>query len=476
MSNATFSVGDTIHAIPAETDTVAAIATAPGEGGVAIVRVSGPDAPRILSEAFRSGKRPIDPDKIPDHLMRYGHVLDASGNAIDEAMAVLFRAPRSYTAENVAEFHVHGGRLCAERTLARVLELGARIAEPGEFTRRAFENGRIDLTQAEAVMDTIRADAELAQRAAQAQLSGALRKMIEAFQERLSMLLAKIDAAADYPDEDLDEETRVSCVNEFSALSDEIDALLSSAQDARHIRDGVATAIFGAPNAGKSSLLNLLVGSDRAIVTDIPGTTRDTLEERLVLNGLLFRLIDTAGLRDAADAVEQIGVDRARAAIDAADLLIFVVDAADRTSFDQKMLQDLPKSKPLIVLLNKSDLPAAVEKSEILSLAPQAVVLSIAAKTGEGAQDVQNALLAAALSETRRGDGQLLLGNARHVQSLKLAKAAIDRGRTSAQDGLPVDLLGVDVQEAWQALGAITGQTCQEDVIDKIFENFCVGK
>ncbi len=457
-------------------DTIAAIATAPGEGGVAIVRISGTSAPDILSVCFQSPGGHCPPEKIPDHLMRYGHVMQADGEIIDEAMAVLFRAPRSYTRQDVAELHVHGGRLCAERTLARVLELGARIAMPGEFTRRAFENGRIDLTQAEAVMDAIRAEALLAGRAAQEQLSGALRKKIESFQQELTMLLAKIDAAADYPDEDLDEETRIQCVDTFRFLDAQLTSLLANAADARHIRDGVATAIFGAPNAGKSSLLNLLLGNERAIVTPIAGTTRDTLEERLTLRGLVFRLIDTAGLRQTNDAVEAIGVDRARDCIRTADILICVIDAADPSSLDATLLSSLPAEKPLLVLLNKSDLPAVIDPKTISNLCPHAVILQICAKTGQGADAIRDALYNAALSEQKYDSSTLLLGNMRHVETLRRAKTALSRGLQSASDGVPIDLLGVDVQEVWHILGDITGNNCEESVIDTIFENFCVGK
>ncbi len=456
-------------------DTIAGIATAPGEGGVAIVRVSGQDAASLLCDAFR-GKKNIAPENIPTRLMRYGHIIGADGEIIDEAMAVLFRAPYSYTREDVAELHVHGGSFCAQKTLARLVELGARIAQPGEFTRRAFENGRIDLSQAEAVMDAIRADGELASRAAQDQLSGSLRREIEEFQSRLTMLLAKIDAAADYPDEDLDEETRVSCVEEFRRLSDRMQVLLRGAKDARHIRDGVATAIFGAPNAGKSSVLNLLLGSDRAIVTPIAGTTRDTLEERLVLRGLVFRLIDTAGIRDTEDTVEAIGVDRAKNTIEQADILVFVIDSANQADFDPQVAASLPTDKPLLVLLNKSDLTTEVSSSQIETLLPRAKVLSICARTGEGGDTLRDALYEIALGETSQSSSQLLLGNMRHVQLLKEACNILQRGLDAAMSGIPVDLLGVDVQQAWQVLGQITGNTCEEDVIDAIFANFCVGK
>ena len=456
-------------------DTIAGIATAPGEGGVAIVRVSGADASALLCACFH-GKQNMAAEEIPTRLMRYGHILAADGSVIDEAMAVLFRAPYSYTKEDVAEFHVHGGSFNAQKTLERLVELGARIAQPGEFTRRAFENGRIDLSQAEAVMDAIRADGKLASRAAQDQLSGSLRRMIEDFQSRLTMLLAKIDAAADYPDEDLDEETRVSCIAEFDTLCTEMDTLLSDASQARHIRDGVATAIFGAPNAGKSSVLNLLLGSDRAIVTPIAGTTRDTLEERLVLRGLVFRLIDTAGIRETSDTVEAIGVDRARNSVEQADILVFVIDSGNRADFDAKILKSVPKDKPLLVLLNKSDLETEVTNKDILQAASHAKILSICAKTGEGGQELKDLLYQTALGKTGGSSSQLLLGNMRHVHALKEAYQILKRGSEAAQSGIPVDLLGVDVQQAWQVLGQITGNTCEEDVIDAIFANFCVGK
>ena len=455
-------------------DTIAGISTAAGEGGVAIIRISGSDAPRILSEAFFA--RPAcAPDQIPDHLMRYGHVLDADGSRIDEAMAVLFRAPRSYTREDVAELHVHGGRICAERTLMRTVSLGARLALPGEFTRRAFENGRIDLTQAEAVMDAIRADGEMAQKSAQLQLSGQLRDRIEAFQDDLTFLLAKIDAAADYPDEDLDEETRISCIRDFERISGEIGDILSRASDARHVREGLITAIVGAPNAGKSSLLNALLGNDRAIVTPIAGTTRDTIEERFSYKGMIFRLIDTAGLRETQDTIESIGVSKAREILQEADLVLYVVDAADPSSFDPETLLSVPENKPTILLLNKSDLEAQITANQIAPIVPHVEILNICAKTGEGLPSLYENMFRHAIRENVSSE-QLFVSNIRHIRLLSQAQDALNQGLSSAKQNVPIDFLGIDVQEAWKLLAQITGKTCDEDVIDTIFSNFCVGK
>ncbi|MBR3195295.1 MAG: tRNA uridine-5-carboxymethylaminomethyl(34) synthesis GTPase MnmE [Clostridia bacterium] len=455
-------------------DTIAGISTAAGEGGVAIIRISGPDAAAILCNAF-SSKPHYEPSQIPDHLMRYGHVLDQDGSRIDEAMAVLFRAPRSYTREDVAEIHVHGGRVCAERTLMRTVELGARPALPGEFTRRAFENGRIDLTQAEAVMDTIRAEGEMAQRSAQMQLSGQLREQIEYFQDELTYLLAKIDAAADYPDEDLDEETRISCINDFEKISREISSILSRASDARHIREGLMTAIVGAPNAGKSSLLNALLGNDRAIVTPIAGTTRDTIEERFSYKGMVFRLIDTAGLRETQDAIESIGVSKAKEILQEADLVLYVVDAADPASFDPDTLRSVPDGKPTVLLLNKSDLEAKITSEAILSIVPQVEILNICAKTGEGLPSLYEVMFRHAVRENTAAE-QLFVSNVRHIRLLSQTADVLRQGLASARQNVPIDFLGIDVQEAWRLLAQITGKTCDENVIDTIFSNFCVGK
>ncbi|MBO4299599.1 MAG: tRNA uridine-5-carboxymethylaminomethyl(34) synthesis GTPase MnmE [Clostridia bacterium] len=440
--------------------TVAAIATARGEGGIAIVRVSGAEAERILRSAFRrAGRKNRD---YESHRLYFGHAVDARGGVIDEAMAVLMRAPRSYTREDVAEIHCHGGFAAADRVLRRVLELGAEPAAPGEFTRRAFENGRIDLSRAEAVMSVISAGSEAALRASVRELEGGVSQFIGECRKALTDLLALIEASNDFPDE-IDEPAaarKVAC--EARSIAGRLLARVDE-KAARIVREGVSVVLAGRPNVGKSSLLNALTGTERAIVTDIPGTTRDVLTESVNLDGIRVSLSDTAGQRDAADAVEMIGVERARAAQKYADIVLIVLDGSEALTEEDKSLLKQRDGR-CIVVLNKDDLNAAE--------AVQADI-RVSARTGEGiaalASMIREKAGAAALHEG-------LLTQERHIACAKAAAEALQRAVQAIEGGAPLDMASVDLWEARRRLGEITGEDAAKSVIDAVFANFCVGK
>ena len=464
-------------------DTIAAIATAQGEGGIAIVRVSGPDALKALqavfarqsatgagareeagqAEARTTGAPARQPSKKSDwtpNRLYYGHVVE-DGQPVDEAMAVFMRAPRSYTREDVVEIHCHGGRYAAQKALILVLQQGVRAAEPGEFTLRAFLNGRIDLSQAEAVMGMIAAGSEAAARAAARQLDGALGRFVDSAASRLIGMLSMIEAGVDFPEEVDEQATAATLETSIGGMIEELSAA-SDEKAAKIVRDGLTVAIAGAPNAGKSSLMNAILKSDRAIVTDVPGTTRDVLSERLRFNGLDVTLMDTAGLRDSADAIEREGVARARRAMEAADVVVLVLDGSIPEGEAERELRS-QADKRYLVALNKCDLGISSGRTG----------LTVSAKTGEG--------IAALLSEIIRRAGafeaaEARLTQPRHIDCVKRAVSALARALDGLKALAPPDLMTIDLMDALDSLLEITGQNASEAVIDAVFQNFCVGK
>ncbi|MBR3503214.1 MAG: tRNA uridine-5-carboxymethylaminomethyl(34) synthesis GTPase MnmE [Clostridia bacterium] len=442
--------------------TIAAIATARGEGGIAIVRVSGGEAERILTQAFRPAGKSIK--ALESHRLYFGRLLDADGRAIDEVMAVLMRAPRSYTREDVAEIHCHGGGAAANQALRRVIELGAVPAGPGEFTRRAFENGRIDLSEAEAVMGVVSAGSAAALRASVRELEGGVSRFIGGCRASLTALLSLIEASNDFPEEIDEPATARKVASEARAIADR---LLSHADEkaARILREGLSVVLAGRPNVGKSSLMNALTGSERAIVTDVPGTTRDVLTESLSLDGVRVDLSDTAGQREAADRVEMIGVERARAAQKNADIVLIVLDASEGlTEEDRALLAG--RDERCVVVLNKDDLSSG-------ELPGVEADIRVSARTGEGVAEL------AALIRRKAGAAALsegMLTRARHIACAREAAAALARAAQGIEDGAPLDMASVDLWEARRLLGEITGEDATEAVIDAVFANFCVGK
>ena len=446
-------------------DTIAAQATASGEGGIAIVRISGSRCGEILSRVFRAknGK------PLTTRMLTFGHVMNGD-QAVDEAMAVLFRAPYSYTREDVAEIHCHGSDTLVRRILLLLLDAGARMARPGEFTCRAFLNGRIDLSQAEAVMRMIRAGSERAMTSARRQMEGGVSAFVRAAREEIIALLAEIAAGIDFPDEI--EETQTA--QEIHARCSGIIAKLKASCDPRAGRiedEGLRVVLCGRPNAGKSSLLNALIGGERAIVTDIPGTTRDTLTESMQVGGLKILLTDTAGLRETGDMVERIGVARAHKALDEADVRVLVLDSS--CPIMQEDRESLCNLVPHIVVLSKGDLAAVVSADDALAEFPQAKIIAVCAPQGEGL-DALKALLASFAPED--GAESSMLSQARHVQAALRACDSLEDAKRALDDGMTPDMCAVDLSAALDALGEITGETMSEQVISEVFARFCVGK
>lgn len=452
------------------TDTIAALATPEGEGGIAIVRLSGADAQGVLSRVFHAAcGKPVR--EWAHARLYYGWAMQGD-ERVDECMAVLMRAPRSYTREDVAEIHCHGGRMQVRRVLSLLLASGARAAEPGEFTRRAFLNGRIDLSQAEAVMRLISSSSERGSREALRQLEGGVSHFVREAREQIVDLLAGVSAAVDFPDE-VDE---AEAAGDLRARALALCETLRRACDERSGRvaqDGLNVVIAGRPNVGKSSLLNALLREERAIVTDLPGTTRDVLTESILLRGLRVNLSDTAGLRDTQDVVESIGVTRARTAMERADVLLLVLDGSQALTPEDEALLRMQVGAPKVVALNKSDLAQALSESDVRSLCPEASVLTLCAQRGEGLDALCECLVSFAPAE---GAQSATLTQARHVQAAREACAALSDAVAAIDAGMPLDVTAVDLTRAQHILGEITGETLDEDVLDRVFETFCVGK
>ena len=450
-------------------DVIAAIATGSAATAIGIVRVSGDGCFALCGRVFRAaGGRPFaaqEPRK-----MVFGEMLDRAGRVIDRGLAVRFPGPGSYTGEDCAEFHCHGSPVVLRELLSALFAAGARQAQAGEFTKRAFLNGRMDLTQAEAVVDLIDAETAAAARNAAAQLDGGLRRVLEPVQEELLEVTSRFYAVVDYPDEDIQDVRPEEIAAALRSAAGRLERLLDTCRRGQVLKSGVRTAIVGRPNAGKSSLLNALAGYERAIVTDIPGTTRDTIEERCELGGVLLRLIDTAGLRETADAVERLGVERSRSALEEAELALVLMDPhAGLTAEDAAILAEAGAKAPHVIrVLTKADLGAAE--------APDcgAPTVAVSARTGQGL-DALGALVAGCFPSGGEEDGELLT-NARQAEAAGRALEAVEAARSALEAGMPADAVFSDVEVALAALGELTGRSVREDVTSRIFERFCVGK
>ena len=457
------------------TDTIAAIATPPVPAAIGILRLSGPRASQIAAVCFKPLGRKGLLEHRPHELV-YGDLLDTEGAVIDRVLCTFSLAPHSYTGEDTAEIHCHGAPMVLQLGLEALFAAGARQAQRGEFTRRAFLNGKLDLAQAEAVGDLLEADSRQAARNAAGQLNGALSRRIGAVYSALLDVMAHFHAVLDYPDEDIDPFRMEELSGQLSRQEAALRALAGSYRRGQYIRDGVPCAIVGRPNAGKSSLLNALVGFDRAIVTNIPGTTRDTVEERAELGGVTLRLIDTAGLRDSDDPIEQLGVERSRAAMDEAALVLLVVDGTEKATREDAALARAiaGTGKPWVLVRSKGDL-AGENADDLAALAEGAPLVSLSARTGEGLDELGRTV--AALfpqgSEDKAGE---LITNARQAEAAGRALNCVVRANQALSDGVTPDALLTDVEEALEALGELTGQSVREDVTDRIFSKFCVGK
>ncbi len=449
-------------------DTIAAVSTAMGEAGIGIVRVSGPEAMEILSKIFR----PKNPERFAKGLgyrIYYGQVFDPdSGSSVDEVLVSVMRGPNSFTGEDVVEINCHGGLVAQRGILALLLRLGAQSAEPGEFTKRAFVNGRLDLAQAEAVIDLIRAKTSLGASSALEQLRGRLSDEVTGCRNSLLEILAQIEAGIDFPEEGLDLDSGEILLEKLQNVIARIEELLSGSKRGKILREGLSTAIIGRPNVGKSSLLNALLGEERAIVTDIPGTTRDVLEEYISIKGIPLKLIDTAGIRTTEDMVERLGVDRALKALEKADLVLFVLEAGlSLTSDEKKLLAGVPQEK-LVLVVNKIDLGPDWRPPV------EGPTFYVSALEQRGIEELEDGIIEVVAGKQTAESA--VVSNIRHINSLEGSAAKVRDAVSSLRHRIPPDVVSIDVRAAWELLGEITGETVGEDLLDEIFSRFCIGK
>ena len=456
-------------------DTIAAIATAVSEAGISIVRISGKQAIETAARIFRSGKKDFVLEEQPSHTIHYGFIYDGE-ERVDEVLLLLMKGPHSYTGEDTVEIDCHGGVYVTRRILETVIRHGARLAEPGEFTKRAFLNGKMDLTQAEAVGEIISSRNAYALHTSVEQLKGSVKEAIGNFRKEILYHLAFIESALDDPEHiSLDgyAETLGGVVNK---LRGQMQRLIATFDNGRMCREGIRTVIIGKPNAGKSSLMNVLVGEERAIVTDVAGTTRDTLEEQIQINGISLNIIDTAGIRKTEDTVEKIGIQRAVASMEKADLILYVADGSVPLNESDEEIIDLIRDRKAIVLLNKTDLETVVTEEDLRALVGAHPVLSISAREEKGIDQLEEVLKDLFFQGEISFNDQVCITNLRQKQLLEESLAALDRVEESLQMGMPEDFYSIDLMDAYEKLGRITGEAVDDDLADEIFAKFCMGK
>lgn len=458
-------------------DTIAAISTPMGEGAIAIVRLSGDEAVQIADRIFRSpnGKRLIE-EKT--HTIHYGHLVDPkTTETVEEVMMSLMKAPKTFTREDVVEINCHGGLVAVNRVLALVLKEGARLAEPGEFTKRAFLNGRIDLSQSEAVMDLIRAKTDRAMNVALGQMEGKLSRLVEELRQALIETLAQVEVNIDYPEyDDVEEMTIPIMKKNCSWVQSEIEKLLQTSAQGKILREGLSTVIIGRPNVGKSSLLNSLVQENKAIVTDVAGTTRDIIEEYVNVRGVPLRLVDTAGIRETEDIVERIGVERSRQVLKEADLILFVLNYGEELTEEDRRLFEAVEGMDTIIVVNKTDLPAKIDLEEVKAIAGDREIVTTSLLQEEGVIELEEAIANLFFAGSIESEDMTYVSNARHIALLHQAKDLIEDALMAADAGVPVDMIQIDVTRSWEVLGEIVGDTVQESLINQLFSQFCLGK
>ncbi len=451
-------------------DTIAAISTAPGIGGIGIIRMSGEDCFKVLDKIFK----PKTNSDIKGYTIKYGNIVNATGEVIDEVLVSYFKAPKSYTTENMCEINSHGGLVVINKILELCLENGAELAEAGEFTKRAFLNGRIDLSQAEAVIDIINAKTDKEAKVSLKQLEGNLSTEIAEIRKTIISLLADIEATIDYPEYDIEEVTNKRILESLLEVEKKIDLMEKSFENGKIIRDGIKTAIIGRPNAGKSSLLNVILKEERAIVTDIEGTTRDTIEEYIQIDGIPLKIIDTAGIRNANNEVEQIGVKKAIEIAKDSDIVIAIFDISKELTDEDEEILKLVKEKNAIIVLNKIDLEERVDISKLEDLGKP--IVRISTKTKDGIDDLYNQISEIYKLKEIANNGELIVSNNRHKKLIKNAKQNLDIAKQTILDKMPIDIISGNLKEIIEELGKITGETVTEDVINEIFSKFCLGK
>ncbi|HHV98733.1 MAG TPA: tRNA uridine-5-carboxymethylaminomethyl(34) synthesis GTPase MnmE [Clostridiaceae bacterium] len=454
-----------------ESDTIAAISTPHGTGGIGIIRISGDEAFDIAARIFKSRKKFND---IKSHTISYGKIVDPStGETIDEVLLSKMEKPNTFTREDVVEINCHGGIVVLKRVLELVLAEGARLAEPGEFTKRAFLNGRIDLSQAEAVIDLINSKNAESSKAAVRQLEGRLSEKLSVIRKLLIELIASIEVTVDYPEHDIEEITAVQINEELGKIISKLRDLARSFERGKVIREGISAVIVGKPNVGKSSLLNELSGKNRAIVTDIPGTTRDIIEEYININGIPIRILDTAGIRETKDVVEKIGVDRAQREIENADLVIMMLDARTGMEESDTAIYNKIKDKKKIIILNKIDLADKVDEDSL----PEGVnIIKMSLKEGIGIEQLEDEITNLFFKGEIISNDEVLLTNVRHKQLIDMAIKSINDARNAYENGMPIDMMTIDIKNAAEYIGQITGESVSEDVVHEIFSRFCLGK
>jgi len=457
-----------------KTDTIAAIATGLSNAGISIVRISGDQAFAVIDKIFQTKSKAKRLSEMDSHTVHYGYIVDEE-EIIDEVMVIIMRAPRSYTMEDSIEIDCHGGITVTKKVLETVLKAGARIAEPGEFTKRAFLNGRIDLSQAEAVIDIIHANNELALKNSMKQLKGNVLHKVKEVRQSVILDTAYIEAALDDPEhislEGFSEKLRENVSRSIKELSE----LINTSENGRMIKEGIRTVILGRPNAGKSSLLNLMVGEERAIVTDIAGTTRDTIEESVFLNGLCLNLIDTAGIRETSDLVEKLGVEKSLKSAKEADLIIYVIDASTPLNQDDEEILEFIKDRKAIVLLNKSDLDPVIEEEKI-SILTNKPILKISAIHQTGIKELEQTITEMFFEGNISFNDEIYITNMRHKNALVEAKISLEQVIVSIDNEMPEDFFSIDLMNAYEILGTIIGESVDEDLVNTIFKEFCMGK
>lgn len=459
-------------------DTIAAISTAVSPSGIGIIRISGEEALRIADRIYRSpgGKKKLSAQQT--HTIHYGYIMDGE-DVVDEVLVSVMRAPKTFTAEDTVEINCHGGVYAMKRVLETVLKNGARPAQAGEFTKRAFLNGRMDLSRAEAVIDIIQAKNEYALKSSVSQLKGSVQKRIKKLREEILYETAYVESALDDPEHISLDGFSGEIGEKNRRWMGELNRLIASADNGKIITEGIRTVILGKPNAGKSSLLNLLLGEERAIVTDVAGTTRDTLEENVNINGLTLRLIDTAGIRRTKDLVEQIGVERAKETAQTADLIIYVVDASVPLDENDRQIMELIRGKKTLVLLNKSDLETVVEKEDIQAIlgdSRAAAILTISAREQTDAREIENTIQELFFHGELSFNDEVYITNTRQKAELVEAYESLAQLKNSLDMEMPEDFYTIDLMNAYEALGRITGESVEEDLVNEIFGRFCMGK
>lgn len=455
-------------------DTIAAVSTAIGEGGIAIIRVSGPESIAETASVFR-GRIPLT--EADSHTVHYGYIIDpANGERMEEVLVTVMKGPRSFTTEDVVEISTHGGVISVRRVMDLLLQQNIRLAEPGEFTKRAFLNGRIDLTQAEAVIDLIRSKSDRAFSVALKQVGGSLSQRIHQLRQNLLETLAHIEVNIDYPEHDVESVTAELIKRKSTEVMEEITRLLRTASQGKILREGITTAIVGRPNVGKSSLMNALAHDNKAIVTDIPGTTRDVIEEYVTINNIPLKLLDTAGIRETIDVVEKIGVERSKAAVGEADLILLVLNAGEPLHEDELALMEQIKGRQCICIMNKMDLPRQLDKAVLLRYFEESSIVPMSVLEEEGLDKLEDAISTLFFGGKLESGDLTYVSNVRHIALLKKAYQSLQDAYDAADQLIPVDMIQIDVRLAWEQLGEIIGDTAADSLLDQIFSQFCLGK